>query len=194
MCDVVESTSCFADWVKEKLILIQRSEEAEAAASAAAAASAEAGVDETTAETGDSPPSVAEAEIEAAPSAPSVPLDCVESLKATVVCRGGYAVCEGIVVPPSTEEGLYVLEISDDVDTPCRAPESEPEEPLVDHVGEDEHTQEAELPMVEAIENNTVPQPEPIKPEMTSRMCEMAPRLLPNLSILISVVAAPPPA
>jgi hypothetical protein len=66
-------------------------------------------------------------------AAPTIPQDCTAHTSVSVLCRGGYGVLEGLVVPLGTPEGTYVLEVRDDVNSsilssnksPCsaRAPE-----------------------------------------------------------------------
>lgn len=157
MCDLVESTSCFADWVKEKLTLLQKEEDASSAAAAV--------VD-------DGSP---KQDMNEVPDLPGVPADCIETMVVTALCRGGYAVLDGLVVPMSTPEGTYVLEISDDVDAACRAPSNGNLNSCVDRPSADQE------PLGQA--------EEPMPPQSISSMCEMAPYVYPNTSILIAVVA-----
>lgn len=151
MCDFVESTSCFADWVKQRLVLLQSSEEV--------AASLKEGADE-------------------ALTKPTVPSDCLETISATVMCRGGYAVCEGLMVPLSTPEGTYVLEISDDVDPACRAPVVDATVPAVEFTGD------VSEPTVSGGSST-----DPVKPQNTAALCAAAPPIQPNTSIFVSVIA-----
>lgn len=49
----------------------------------------------------------------------TIPEDCTEHTSVSLVCRGGYGLLEGLVVPLGTAEGTYVLEVRDDVTSSC---------------------------------------------------------------------------
>jgi hypothetical protein len=46
--------------------------------------------------------------------------DCSEVTSVTVLCRGGYGICHGIVIPTSTPEGMYALMVRDGTDDRCK--------------------------------------------------------------------------
>lgn len=93
MCDCIESTRCFAEWTRQKVIL---SEEYLAR---------DAGSNEG--------------------SLQLLPEDCREKLVVPVICKGGYGVCDGIMVPVDTKEGMYALEIKDNVLQECMSTDDE---------------------------------------------------------------------
>lgn len=100
-CDLSECTGSFASWVKLKLASVERAE----ARKGTEISGSDAGSDATATVSASS----------------ALPQDCSEVLSIDVICRGGYGMCSGIILPSNIPEGMYALMVKDGTDQKCRS-------------------------------------------------------------------------